>query len=164
MKIENFWKYDNLDETLTLMGLRTNTLDKVKRAAKFVRVKLLKTTRGKDQAGIYDQYTFETKSILPNESIDETVLPMETPDGTHITRIRIYETAPLNSKTARTWIDCTCEDFRFRWDFALNKKGSSGMLRAKKGVRPNETNPNETAAVCKHAYAAMEFLKKKKGL
>jgi len=139
-----------IDEALTISGLRRNTINRVRNKSRNVRLKMLKETRNKDKNGRYRQFVFEVNS---SSMINED----------YVTRVRIYETIPYKSNKAETWVDCTCNDFRYRWDYALNKKGSSGRLHAKKKA-PKITNPDELAGTCKHVYAAMQWLKNKKGL
>jgi len=121
----------------------------VKNSSDSISVDFLKTTYGRDNNGKYDQYSFISKN--------------ENNDHNHSVKIRIYDTKKLNSKTAKIHVNCDCNDFKYRWSYVLNKKGSANLGKTK-NLPPNETNPDKIAGACKHIYAAMKWIKNKRDL
>lgn len=59
-------------------------------------------------------------------------------------------------------VDCTCQDFRYRWAWVLKQKGSSrvgpGSMNQAWNQAPRITNPHGQAGICKHILALRDYL------
>lgn len=51
---------------------------------------------------------------------------------------------------------CSCEDFKFRWAFVLDKEGALLNPRNFQLTPPVVTNPDEVMNACKHVHAFIE--------
>jgi hypothetical protein len=62
-------------------------------------------------------------------------------------------------------VDCNCNDFKYKWAYANNDKGSAPMgnnsLNKCNGATPRVTNPYLTPGLCKHLLSLKEFLRTK---
>jgi hypothetical protein len=54
-------------------------------------------------------------------------------------------------------VSCDCEDFKYRMEVALHAKGAADIKHSN-GARPNVTNPDMDAGLCKHLLAALRYL------
>ncbi len=134
---------EDLFETLTVGGLRRNTLGATVTASSDVSVELLKERGGKDTNGPYRQFFFDA-------------------DSKYSPKVRIYTDKPVNSRSG-AWVTCDCNDFKYRWEVVLTGRGSSKLSNAD-NVEPNVKNPKKVAGVCKHLYACLEYLRVEHGI
>jgi hypothetical protein len=57
-------------------------------------------------------------------------------------------------------VSCSCADFMFRWEYALNKKGAAEIYYSN-GQPAVTTNPKSIAAPCKHLIAMARTIQDK---
>lgn len=65
----------------------------------------------------------------------------------------------LNAKL-QVSVSCSCSDFMYRWEVALNNKGAA-EIEYSNGEQPTTTNPTLKTAMCKHAFALYMKIKDK---
>lgn len=70
--------------------------------------------------------------------------------NTYVTTIEVY---PKN----QVIVSCSCDDFKYTWETALNLKGAA-RLEYSNGEMPNEKNPSNIPGCCKHVFAVGEML------
>lgn len=73
--------------------------------------------------------------------------------NTYVSTIEVY---PKN----QVIVSCSCDDFKFTWEAALNLKGAA-RIEYSNGELPNEKNPSNIAGCCKHIYAVGQMLVEK---
>lgn len=66
------------------------------------------------------------------------------------------QTDPI-SKQSRIYVSCDCEDWVFRWEYAVAKCGATKILYGN-GDAPVMTNPMEVPGCCKHLSHALEVI------
>lgn len=54
-------------------------------------------------------------------------------------------------------INCDCERFKYKWEYALNQHGASEILESN-GQPANITNPTNSVGLCKHCLASIWFV------
>ena len=66
--------------------------------------------------------------------------------------VEIHMNTEELSATSKVKVACTCDDFKFRWAYALDQKGA--LLNPKKFRLdpPTKTNPDESVNACKHIH------------
>ena len=57
-------------------------------------------------------------------------------------------------------VDCSCDDYLYRWEYANNRHGCS-RIENSNGQPPVDTNPALTPGLCKHLIALYSHLKSK---
>ena len=57
-------------------------------------------------------------------------------------------------------VSCSCPDFCFTWEYALNKKGAA-RIEYCNGEAPGTRNPSEKPGLCKHLVALGEMMQTK---
>lgn len=55
------------------------------------------------------------------------------------------------------YANCTCPDFKYRWETVLHKKGMA-RIKTSNGAMPDVTNPTYKASYCKHILAAFDSM------
>lgn len=65
------------------------------------------------------------------------------------------------SKQKMVYCSCDCEDWCFRWEYAVAAHGGTRLLYGN-GEAPNITNPQLAAGCCKHLYAVFKEIQRKK--
>jgi hypothetical protein len=58
------------------------------------------------------------------------------------------------TKNAKVWMTCDCEDFMYRAEVALNRRGNTEIIYSN-GAMPRVTNPNAVPYTCKHILACI---------
>lgn len=66
------------------------------------------------------------------------------------------QTKPI-SKQSQVYLSCDCEDWVFRWEYAVAKVGGTKVLYGN-GDPPVMTNPMEVAGCCKHISCVLETI------
>jgi len=84
----------------------------------------------------------------------------ETGEEGYNTRVRVYG---QQSSRSPAWVHCTCPNFRYVWDWVLTQRETSDLYRTR-NKPPDVRNPQRKRGVCKHVAAALEWLKKERGL
>lgn len=89
------------------------------------------------------------KILAQTVSIDK-----KAPDRTkYITSIEIFSRQNIK-------VSCSCSDFMFRWEYALEKKGGADLVYGN-GDPPVDRNPALKPGVCKHLLALIDRAKEK---
>lgn len=113
------------------------------RNSRYVRIiKAMKQGKG-------DEYHYNTITRIPGES------PRK-----HKQWIKDLSGKGLYNST-EIFVSCDCERFKFKWEYALWKRGAS-MIKFSNGEPPVTTNPNLHPAACKHCYVVLSDILKKK--
>lgn len=99
-------------------------------------VKIIDKKAGMSKHGI-PTYGFITKSPKPTT---------QHKPPRHKTLVRL-----IPGTKDRLWVRCSCEDFTFRWEYALTQNGASN-IKYSNGAAAVVTNPNNVPGVCKHLY------------
>jgi hypothetical protein len=63
-----------------------------------------------------------------------------------------YSTSITFIKDDKAVLSCSCDDFMYRWEYALAKKGGA-EVRYGNGEHPESSNPTLIAGCCKHVIA-----------
>ena len=69
------------------------------------------------------------------------------------------QTDPISSQN-KVYVSCDCEDWVFRWEYAVAKRGGTRVLYGN-GDAPVMTNPTEVAGCCKHLSHVLETIMRK---
>jgi len=64
------------------------------------------------------------------------------------------------SRSKNIIVDCSCDDFKFTWEVALEKAGLARIFRSN-GDRPVEKNPFMIPGGCKHIFRALVLIKRR---
>lgn len=72
-----------------------------------------------------------------------------------------YVTSILFMRRKTVLVSCSCPDHMYRWEYALWRKGAAELVYGN-GDPPDETNPKQKNACCKHIVALWNFLVIKK--
>lgn len=68
---------------------------------------------------------------------------------------------PLFSKSNRLIVSCDCEDFMYRWEYALAKRGAA-VIKMSNGEAPISTNPRLVPGCCRHVGKVLSSIMKRK--
>ena len=145
---------------LNLDTLIKKTQEATKGRALDVRLYVSKTRRSQD--GTLYQFICETLpkfdqtgkiqphtvSIVPVMPVDSKGVPR--PTG-----------GPLSDQGQLLRVACDCEDFIYRWAYALRRKGACAV-KLDNDKPPLDTNPTLIPGVCKHVYRVLAYLKRNK--
>lgn len=63
-----------------------------------------------------------------------------------------YSTSLTFIKGDKAVLSCSCDDFMYRWEYALAKKGGA-EIKYSNGEAPGNSNPTLIAGCCKHVIA-----------
>lgn len=63
-------------------------------------------------------------------------------------------------KKGQVIVSCSCDDFKYRWEYALNKKGAA-RIEYSNGEPPVERNDAEVPGMCKHLVGFTIYLRDK---
>jgi hypothetical protein len=63
-----------------------------------------------------------------------------------------YSTSLTFIKGDKCVYSCSCDDFMYRWEYALARKGGA-EIKYGNGEPPGNSNPKLVAGVCKHVIA-----------
>lgn len=102
-------------------------------SSEFVRISKVKLTR---KAGV----------------VSRAVSKSSTPGGSDE-----YDTEIRFLPRGQVKLSCSCDDFLFRFEYALYRKGSAD-IRHSNGEPSHSTNPAFTPGCCKHVIALRELL------
>lgn len=69
------------------------------------------------------------------------------------------QTDPITSQS-KVYLSCDCEDWVFRWEYAVAKRGGTRVLYGN-GDAPVMTNPTEVPGCCKHLSCVLEMMQRK---
>ena len=128
---------------MTIRQIMSKTPANRKLASEDAVIKAVKVTRTKTGfpkilAKVKTQYT-----------IDGT--PKRAGDvKTYVAVVEVY-----NNK--KVIISCSCQDFMYTWEEALNKRGAA-RIEYSNGEPPNTRNPSMVPGCCKHVYALGAYL------
>lgn len=73
--------------------------------------------------------------------------------GSASTYVSTVEVLP----SSKVIVSCSCQDFMFTWEAALNLKGAA-RIEYSNGELPNEKNPSNVPGCCKHLVALGQSL------
>lgn len=66
------------------------------------------------------------------------------------------------SKAKRLLVGCDCEDWLYRFEYAMDKRwGASNGIQYGNAEYPEETNPSLNPGICKHLWVLLRFMKQK---
>lgn len=135
-----------LDELvrLTDRGRRIN--------AKFVRTIGYKT--GIDKQGIP---TAVSRTFTRVEyTVTKRFIPARD-QNRYTSSVKFLKKSPMYVK-----VSCSCPDFLYRWEFALEQVGAADIIYGN-GEPPDDTNPKYNPSLCKHLVALRTKIKEKHG-
>lgn len=95
--------------------------------------------------------TKSNKEQLPNGNIIQL-----THSPKYLTMFTIIPDRKKNKIFVKA--DCSCFDFRYRWDWVLSQKDASDRLQAIDQA-PNITNPTHHLSLCKHLVKVAERMR-----
>lgn len=72
-----------------------------------------------------------------------------------------YSTMLEAHEGGRVRLSCSCDDFMFRWEYALAARGGAQILYGN-GEPPVDTNPRMKPGCCKHLIALIYLAKQRK--
>ena len=125
--------------------LRNTESERIQKARTTVRVHKLKLAVSKS--------TKLPLAITQTFSIDRLA------DGSK--KVNKYVSMMLFMANKNVKISCSCDDFKFRMEWALWRKGASDIMFSN-GDPPDVTNPAQIGGACKHLVAMWDLLKEKK--
>lgn len=117
-------------------------------AANYVDIKATKVDRAPSGAQRVRCKTLSKSVIVKND------LVKTKPSGsahTYVTTVEVY----LPKKYAV--VSCSCDDFKFTWEYALNKQ-KAARIEYCNGEHPQERNPSLVPGCCKHIVAVAQML------
>jgi hypothetical protein len=150
-----------LNEILTFGELMNFSEPKRKQRALKMRTKSLPVSASKDG----ENWNFSYKSDLSHI----TSRPPQNPTGIpHKGRITFKKEVKNNIDNAIDMpcsVDCTCEDYKYKYAYANTDKEASivgnASLSKCNGAFPKVTNPYLRPGLCKHLLSLREYLKTK---
>jgi hypothetical protein len=71
-----------------------------------------------------------------------------------------YSTCIEVDAQKKVHLSCSCDDFTFRWEHALQEVGSAD-IRYSNGEKPGLRNPGHVKGCCKHIVALWSFAQEK---
>jgi hypothetical protein len=91
--------------------------------------------------------------VLCKTSSNVTAQGKSKPGGSANTYVTTIAVGPKK----QVIVSCSCDDFKFTWEYALNKKGAA-LIEYSNGEHPEEKNPGLQAGACKHVVAVGQML------
>ncbi len=71
---------------------------------------------------------------------------------------RIHSQEIRFNKQGLFWVSCDCEDFMYRWEYALSLYGATDIINSN-GEPAKIRNPNNRPGVCKHIYKILSNMR-----
>ena len=129
---------------LTMKQILSATPASRKELAEDVRVRNLKIGTSKTKG--VPVATAKTLSIDPKSGVKKM--------SQYVTFIEYYPSREVK-------VSCSCEDFLYRWEYVLAKKGAS-YITYSNGEKSRQTNPANIPGCCKHVVALHKAVQKAK--
>lgn len=138
---------------LTLQQIIRRTTGLRKSNAKYVR--LVKLTTGHWKVGPDKGLGYVAAQSYSTHVQDAHGVVTRNPDQTRYVTVITFIDSKLHVRCS-----CSCPDFLYRWEVALNNKGAA-EIEYSNGALPNITNPQMRPASCKHLVCLYERIKNK---
>lgn len=129
--------------SMTISQIRKFTPSNRRIASKVVKLSTIKVRKNVDGYPMVLAKTISTETPKGE--------PKNTKTAPHyVTSIEMYP-------KKQVIVSCSCDDFLFTWEVALNKKGAA-RIEYSNGEDPKDRNPAKTPGACKHIYALSTHL------
>ena len=118
-----------------------------KAAAAYVDIKATKVKKNRDGVPMVLCKT-SSKTVIKKGGV-----AVRKPGGTASTYVTTVEVYPKH----QVIVGCSCEDFTYTWEVALNRRGAA-RIEYSNGEDPGEKNPSYVPGCCKHLIAVGQML------
>lgn len=136
---------------LTIRQIMAKAGSQRKAAAAYVDITATKVKKNRDGMPMVVCKTQAKTTVTKKPSGDRVTKPKAAgAANTYVTTVEVY---PRN----QVIVSCSCDDFKFMWETALNLKGAA-RIEYSNGQLPNEKNPKNIPGCCKHLYAVGQML------
>ena len=133
---------------MTMRQIMAKTPQSRREAADWVKVTAVKTRRSKDGWPLVLAQTIATHNPAG-------VKKTPPPQHKYVSTIEVMPRGPVI-------VSCSCDDFKFTWETALEKKGAA-RREYSNGEVPIDRNPSQIPGCCKHIYRlALNLIEAKK--